>query len=268
MGLFIGGKAVYGYKMHPTEKNRIVIDEEAASVVRRIFNMALAGISCRQIAVRLNAEKIPTPATYAGLTLGRTGPYSGQWSSERISDVLQNETYIGNMVQGRSKKVNYKSKKCIRQERKNWVVVSGTHEPIIDRDVFHKVNMLLGSRKTTRCRTYDFLLKGLIYCHECGHPLAVINRPNAEGKDCLYFVCRTYQRFTKSGVCSCHSIKVQTVTEAVLQKVREVCKDYLDAEALFPIAKQAVKKHQQRMDHEAECAGIRKKNRQSDGSPR
>ena len=79
-GQFIGGKPVYGYKMHPTEKNTIVIDEETAPIVRRIFKMALEGTSCRQIAARLNTEGIPTPASYAGLISSRPGRYSGLWS--------------------------------------------------------------------------------------------------------------------------------------------------------------------------------------------
>ncbi len=113
-GQFIGGKPAYGYKMHPTEKNKIVIDEEVAPVVRRIFALALSGMSCRNIATRLNQEGIPTPATYANLPVARPGPYTGLWSSERISEMLQNETYIGNMVQGRSVKISYKSKKCLQ----------------------------------------------------------------------------------------------------------------------------------------------------------
>ena len=240
-GQFIGGKPVYGYKMHPTEKNKIVIDEEAASVVRRIFTMALGGVSCRKIAATLNEEGVPTPATYCGWNMGRKGPYAGLWSSERISDMLQNETYIGNMVQGRQVKISYKSKKCLHQSPENWVVVEHTHEPLIDAETFRKVRMQVESRKHTRSRTYDFLLKGMIFCHECGYPLAVLNRKNAAGEDVLYFVCRTYQRFTKAGVCTCHSIKEQTVTEAVLEKVREICKQYLTPQALLPAAEQAVK---------------------------
>ena len=239
-GQFIGGKPVYGYRMHPTEKNRIVIDEEAAAVVRRIFSMALSGISCRQIAVRLNEEKIPTPAVYAGLKQGRSGPYAGMWSGERISEMLRNETYIGNMVQGRSVKISYKSKKCLKQDRENWIVVEGTHEPLIDRETFRKAGMLLDSRKHTRSRTYDFLLKGLIFCHECGYPMAVLNRKNAAGDDVLYFVCRTYQRFTGAGVCTGHTIKEKMVTEAVIAGVREVCEDYLNPDILEPLAVAAV----------------------------
>ena len=131
-GQFVGGKPVYGYKMHPTEKNKIVIDEEVAPIVRRIFHMALEGMSCRQIATQLNEEGVPTPATYAGLPVANPGPYTGLWSSERISDMLQNETYIGNMVQGRTVKISYKSKKCLKQDRENWVVVEGTHEAYLD----------------------------------------------------------------------------------------------------------------------------------------
>lgn len=258
-GLFIGGKPVYGYKMHPTEKNKIVIDEGAAPIVRRIFGMALDGMSCRQIAAQFNTEGVPTPATYAGLPVPKPGPYTGLWSSERISEMLQNETYIGNMVQGRSVKISYKSKKCLKQAPENWVVVEGTHEPIIDAETFRKVRLLVNSRKHTRSRTYDFPLKGLIFCHECGYPLAVLNRKNAAGEDVLYFVCRTYQRFTKAGICTCHSIKEKTVTDAVFAKVREVCETCLNPAALLPVAEKAVAGTRRAASHETEMQALRSK---------
>ena len=258
-GQFIGGKPVYGYKMHPTEKNKIVIDEEVAPVVRRIFALALSGMSCRNIATLLNQEGVPTPATYANLTVARPGPYTGLWSSERISDMLQNETYIGNMVQGRSVKISYKSKKCLRQDPANWVVVEGTHEPLVDAETFRKVRMLVNSRKHTRSRTYDFLLKGLIFCHECGYPLAVLNRKNARGEDVLYFVCRTYQRFTKAGVCTCHSIKEKTVTDAVVAKVRKVCQAYLNPAELLPVAREAVENARKQSGLETELHTLQSK---------
>ena len=258
-GQFIGGKPVYGYKMHPTEKNKIVIDEEVAPIVRRIFALALSGMSCRNIATLLNQEGVPTPATYANLTVARPGPYTGLWSSERISDMLQNETYIGNMVQGRSVKISYKSKKCLKQPPANWVVVEGTHVPLVDAETFRKVRLLVSSRKHTRSRTYDFLLKGLIFCHECGYPLAVLNRKNARGEDVLYFVCRTYQRFTKAGVCTCHSIKEKTVTDAVIAKVREVCQAYLNPDELLPMAREAVENARKQNGLEMELQALQSK---------
>ncbi len=258
-GEFIGGKPVYGYKMHPTEKNKIVIDEDAAPIVRHVFAMAIKGISCRQIAVQLNNEGIPTPAAYAGITVSRSGPYTGKWSSERIAAMLKNEAYIGNMVQGRVRKVNYKSKKCIRLPSEEWVVVKGTHEPIVDAETFHKVNQLIESRKHTRRRKYDFLLKGMIFCHECGHPLAVINRRNSKGEECLYFVCRTYQRFTKAGVCTGHYIKEQIVTEAVQEQVKRVCRSYLKQEALLPIAERETEQARERQKLEQQTAALKSK---------
>lgn len=119
-------------------------------------------------------------------------------------------------------------------------MVEETHEPLVDAATFRKVRLLVESRAHTRSRTYDFLLKGLIFCHECGYPLATLNRNNAAGEERLFFVCRTYQRFTKTGVYTCHSIKEQAVTEAVLAKVREVCQAYLRADTLLPMAQKAV----------------------------
>lgn len=258
-GQFIGGKPMYGYQMHPTEKNKIVIDGEVAPIVRRIFAMALEGMSCRKIATTLNEEGVPTPATYANLPVGNPGPYTGLWSSERISDMLQNEIYIGNMVQGRTVKISYKSRKCLRQPREKWVVVENTHEPLIDKETFQKVRLLVESRRHTRSRTYDFLLKGMIFCHECGCPLATLNRKNAAGEERLFFVCRTYQRFTKAGVCSCHSIKEQTVNEAVLTKVRQVCQAYLNPDELLSLARQAVEDAQKADRAEAELRSLQSK---------
>ena len=234
-GLFIGGKAVYGYKLSPDEKNKLIIDSEVSPTVKQIFAYALDGKSCREIAQILNEQKVPTPASYANLPISRKGPYSGLWSSERVSDMLQNQTYIGHMVQGKTKKISYKSEKCVKMNRNDWIVVENTHEPLIDEDVFSRVQELVASRKTTRVRTYDYPLKGIIHCHECGYPLAVINRPNAKDEEVLYFVCRTYQRFTKTSVCSAHTIKEARVTQAVFEKITEICRLYLDESQLIEL---------------------------------
>lgn len=229
-GQFIGGKPVYGYRMHPTEKNRIIPDESAAAVVRRVFSMALSGTSCRAIADVLNAEGVLSPSVYARL------PISGPWSGERISEMLQNETYLGNMVQGRRVKVSYKSKKSLRKKREDWIVVEGTHEAIVDKATFDAVQIFLASRRHTRNRIYDFSLKGLVFCGECGHPLGVVNRKNARGDDTLYFVCRTYQRSVREKKCSAHCVKVDTVTDAVISTVFGICADELSFASLCKTA--------------------------------
>lgn len=238
-GLFIGSKAPFGYKKSPTEKNMIVIDEPAAEIVRFIFRLALEGKSCRQIAEILNDKKTPAPSVYANINLSVKGPYSGKWSAERISFMLKNEVYIGSMVQGRVQKVNYKSKKLKKVPKDEWIVVENTHESIVDRETFQKVAMLIQSRNRTRLRTYDFLLKGMIFCYECGYPLGVMNRTLANGQQVLYFVCRTYQRFTKNSSCTCHCTRVDDVTNIVLEQVNKICQYYVKRLELDEIINEA-----------------------------
>ena len=270
-GLFIGGKPAFGYKKSPTEKNTIVVDEPAAKIVRNIFQLALDGKSCREIAMILNRQNIPTPAAYAGINLSVKGPYSGKWSSERISFMLQNEVYIGSMVQGRVRKVSYKSKKCRKLPREEWKVVENTHEPLVDRATFEKVALLIKSRNRTRSRTYDYLLKGLIFCHECGYPLGVINRTLAGNRRTLYFVCRTYQRFTEYQTCTCHCSRVEDITAAVLEQVREICKQYvyrLDMDDITGKAQKRLQAEKRRMgqdiaDIKSRLEGIQSKIDQS-----
>ncbi len=237
-GLFIGGKAPYGYKISTTEKNVIIIDEVAKKVVEKIFHMALSGISCRQIAMKLNESDIPPPAVYANINLSAKGPYSGKWSSERIAFMLKNQVYLGNMVQGRVKKISYKSKKCLKIPEEHWAIVPNTHEPIVDKETFDKVQTLINSRKYTRNRIYDYPLKGIIYCHECSYPLAVIKRKLSGNKETLYFICRTYQRFTKLRKCTCHTVREEYITKAVIEQIQKICMKYIDKENFGRIAEQ------------------------------
>ena len=237
-GQFIGGKPVYGYKMHPTEKNRIVPDEGAAPTVRRIFGLALAGQSCRQIAQLLNREGVPSPAVYASLPAARSGRCACRWSGERISEMLRNETYLGRMVQGRSVKVSYKSKKCLRQPPERWVVVPGTHPPLIDEESFVRVGQLLASRRHTRSRAHDFLLKGLIFCRRCGRPLGVLCRRNAAGQEVLYLVCRACQKQGQGGP----FFREDAVTRAVQEQVCRLCRQLLGPEDVLPLARQALQR--------------------------
>ena len=229
-GLFIGGKAPYGYKLSAERKNALETDGEAAEIVRKIFGLAIEGMSCRKIAGFLNENKIPTPSAYAGISVRGNKPYSGLWSAERVTATLKNQVYTGDMVQGKMRKISYKLKKSRRLPPEDWIIVKDTHEALVSRADFEKVQGMIMSRSRTRERTYDFLLKGLLYCRECGYPLAVINRELSGGRQRLYTVCRTYQRFTSLGKCTCHCARLESVTEAVLEKLREICLLHLDYE--------------------------------------
>lgn len=230
-GLFIGGKPAYGYKMHPTEKNKIIIDDEVTPNVKRAFSLALEGYSGRRIARIFTDEQIPTPGEYAN-AIYRITPSTHYWKSEFIHTMLRNEVYIGNMVQGKKRKVNYKSKKEIRMPKEQWVIVENTHEPIIDKKDFYDVQMLLDKRVPTRSRTHEYLLKGLVFCHECGYLMGVGTRHLASVGDTLYFRCRTHIRNTKYSKCSCHSMREDLLNRIVIDAVKEICEKYLDKDKM------------------------------------
>ena len=224
-GQFIGGKPVYGYKMHPTEKNKIIIDEEVAPIVRRIFAMALDGVSCRQIAAMLNEEGVPTPATYCGWNMGRKGPYAGLWSSERISDMLQNETYIGNMVQGKYGSVSYKTKQNKPRPKSEWYIVEGTHEPIIDRELWDRVQALIEQR----AKPFDVGTIGLFArkarCANCGYTMRSSKNHNKH-----YLQCSN--RHVAKDACIGSFISVDKLEKMVIDELNRLAAEYLDKDEL------------------------------------
>ncbi|MFQ7855589.1 MAG: recombinase family protein [Flavonifractor plautii] len=116
------------------------------------FRLALEGLSCRQIAAQLNAEGIPSPGCYAGLYPSGTG----QWSGERISEMLQNETYIGNMVQGRRRKVSYKSKSAFGSYRRTGWWWREPMEPLVTPETFERVGRLLPAGGTPAAEPMSF----------------------------------------------------------------------------------------------------------------
>ena len=186
LGLFIGSKAPLGYKLDKNFPNKLFIDEEAKPIVERIFLEAKQGKSCRAIAQDLTLDGIPTPSQYAKLHNTKITKVSSHWSDTRIREILLNEVYIGNMVQGRVKKINYKSKKTLRLPKNQWKVVKNTHEPIIDKGIFLKAQEMIETRKQTRVKNHDYLLKGIVYCHECGKKLGCTQKILKERKSLLF----------------------------------------------------------------------------------
>lgn len=136
-GFFIGAFAPYGYKKDPDQKGHLIIDEEAAAVVHEIFTMFVQGYGKTAIARSLNDRGIPNATEYKRLHgLRYKGPKSRNstlWKYFAISDILCNETYIGNLVQGRYGNVSYKTKQCKPRPKDQWIVVKNTHEPIIEK---------------------------------------------------------------------------------------------------------------------------------------
>ena len=184
----------------------------------------LSGLSCRKIAKGLNLDRIPTPSQYALQQGKKIAKYSEVWSDSRIREIIQNEVYIGNMVQGRMKKVNYKSKNNIRLPKEEWKIVKQTHDSIIDIKTFRKANSMLALRKHTRIKSHDYLLKGLVHCHECGKKMYCSSRHLACGTR-YYFRCSTYLSSEKKS-CISHSLRMDLLEDLVINILNRIVEKY------------------------------------------
>lgn len=133
-GLFIGNSASFGYKKDPNDRHKILIDENTAPIVRKIFDLALSNHSYKEIVTYLNKQKIQTPRDY------KLNIHKHKWSITSVYQILHNYMYTGNMTQGVQTKLNYKSKKRIFLDKSHWIIVPNTHEAIITEDEFQKLN--------------------------------------------------------------------------------------------------------------------------------
>ncbi len=251
LGLFIGGKAPFGYICSKETSNKIVIDEEAKKIVKRIFNEAKQGKSCMAIAQELNLDGIPTPSEYATCHGHKISKVSHYWSDSRIREILLNEVYIGNMVQGRMKKINYKSKINIRLPKDQWKIVENTHEPIIDKETFYKAQEMINKRKQTRVKTHDYLLKGFVYCHECGKKVGCSSRELKDGK-VYYFRCNTYIKNTRLGLCASHNIRMNIVENIINEKILAILSNFFNEDNLVNITRKKIKEKQEQISFEKE----------------
>lgn len=254
-GLYIGSRAPFGYKKDENDKNRLLIDEAAAQTVKRIFMMAYGGSTANAIAAQLNSEGIPPPSAFGG----KSKTAFGGWSASYVSDMLRSEIYIGNMVQGKARKISYKSKKVKKIPRSEWIVIPNTHEAIVGREIFDAVNSALGKRVPVRLRKYNYPLKGIIFCAECKSPLGIVNRvypKNGIKTDHFYFVCRRYQH--DSSACTSHTVKESVITAIVLDSIRERMK-FCGGQRIFELAEEAAERFAEKSDIFSQTIKLQKK---------
>ncbi len=157
------------------------------------------------------------------------------WNRNTVKRILQNVTYLGWVSNGNTKKINYKSKKTMIMPKEDRIIVKNMHTPIIDEETFNIVQEQIESRTSTRVKSYDWLLKGLVCCKECGKKLSLVPQKHPN-KTTFYLRCNTYATNTHLGLCTPHSNNLEKVTEFVIEQIKKRCRKFLDEEKYTKIA--------------------------------
>jgi len=221
-GKYSGAYAPYGYKLADDDKRTLLIDNYAAEIVRRIFQMRKSGCGTRRIARVLNEDGIQSPSEYRGIRCGR---YAGNsvpvaWNDAGLRKILSNEAYLGNMVAHKTEVSSHKTKLRREVPVEKHIKVCGTHEPIIDLDTWNACLAITQTARRTRSRKDErqHLFSGLMICADCGYAMRVAPRTRTDGSVYIRYVCGRYQSCGKSA-CGSHSIKEEALYEIVRRDI-------------------------------------------------
>ena len=228
-GHHIGAFALYGYMKDPNQKGHLIIDEEAAEIVRKVFTLFSQGMGKTAIARWLNEKGIPNPTEYKHLKgLRYKQPESKNstlWRYFAISDMLVNEIYIGNMVQGKYGSVSYKTKENKPRPKDQWYRVEGTHEPIIDRELWDRVQGMIKNRTKPFTTGNIGVFAGKVHCEHCGYTMR-----SSKSRGEHYLQCAT--KHVANGACDGAFIPVKKLESIVIAELNRMTREFLDKDEL------------------------------------
>ena len=255
-GQHIGAFALYGYKKDPEQKGHLIIDEEAAEVVREVFRLFVQGRGKQDIARTLNARGIPNPTEYKrqkGLRYSQPkSAVSTIWKYFAISNMLTNEIYIGNMVQGRYGSISYKTKQNKPKPKDQWIIVENTHEAIIDRELWDKTQELIRQRAKPFNTGNIGLFARKAKCMYCGYTLR-----SSKHHDEHYLRCNT--RYNSKDLCQGCNVAVKTLERVVLEELHKLNDEYLDEELIVQKADFEIRNNEQLKMFQAQILEYEKK---------
>ena len=213
----------FGYKKDPNDKDKWIIDEEAAGTVRRIFQMFVDGVRMPEIARKLTEEKVETPQLYnihRDRSIHKLSEYPEIWSVGTIKNMLDQVAYVGHTVNFQTAKKSYKNKKQVRLPKEGWVIYRNTQEAIIDEKTFETVQQMRNVKRAYTKFNEPNMFSGLLFCADCGNRLTI--QRIAKHREADNFSCATYRK-KKKGLCSSHRILVSELTEVVKSDLQKVC---------------------------------------------
>lgn len=237
-GEFLGNYAPYGYAKSPEDRHKLVIDPEAAEVVRMIFHWYAGGTPASRIVKQLNALEIMPPSVYKtskgcrGFDQHSSGGVKrNAWALTTVNSILKDEVYIGNLVQGKHKSTSYRTKKMVPTDESEWTVIEGTHEAIIPDEVFAAVHERYARHPRARKGLQtSYLLSGFVRCAHCGGRM---NRNVSHGV--ARFRCMT--RIYSPEKCQCPSIREAALEAAILKAMQMQIQELVDAKAVIDAAR-------------------------------
>jgi site-specific recombinase len=201
-GLYMAAQPPYGYKKDPNDKNHLVIDEEAAKVVKLIFDLVLSNMGISTIAKELNKRCVPIPSVYKAskgyqcyqtLLDSRKLKYNDddveKWSTATVGNILRNQMYVGDMVGNKREIKNYRTGKQIIHTKDEYIVIPNTHEPIISREDFEKVQKQVSNKHRPSKTNHENIFRGILKCANCGRSMTMYHKVLANGKVVWRYRC-------------------------------------------------------------------------------
>ena len=223
----------FGYKKDPDDKNHWIVDEDAAKVVKYIFQLCIEGYGPTQIAHKLKDEGIFTPSYYfKSIGLYPTAIITEEpckWSARTVANILDKQEYLGHTINFKTKIKSYKIKKKIDNDPSEWKIFKNKHKAIIDEETFNTVQRIRNGRRRRTLLGDMPLLSGMVYCADCGAKLYQV-RSKAWSHDKEYMVCATYRKRGKHN-CTSHQIRNIDIEKALLYMIQQVtafARDYED----------------------------------------
>ncbi len=239
-GEFLGGFAPYGYLKDPDDKHKMIIDSDAAVVVKKIYQLFLEGYGIKSICSILEDMGIDNPSTHkAKRGMNLYTPNSGlfarkynYWSGTTVQRILQDQTYIGKLVQHKAEKISYKDKKTVAVPKEEWIIVDNHHEPVLDEDVFYKVQKLRQSRRVTYIdQNHPVVHKfaGKLRCSSCGSAMIKSGGVRNDKND-WYLRCQLANKSRKTK-CTSHNIRYKIIEDYVRKEIQSLVRPVLDNDA-------------------------------------
>jgi len=230
-GEYIGSFPCFGYIKDPNDKHKLIVDPEAAKVVKLIYQLYLEGLGVTKICRRLTDEKIPIPIVYKkeprGLAVTENDGF-GIWKNATVRNILKSQMYIGNMVQHTHEKISYNQKKCRHLKSDDHIIVENTHEPIISKEDFNMVQKLLKDKSyTPNEKNLDrFLLSGMMFCGKCGHTLGVSVK-KTKSKPSIYTHCNHYLRKGVQSECTPNRLNYSLLENDIVHFLNEIGEEFI-----------------------------------------